>query len=326
MKTHFYNSIKSEQYKPLCNKVGVCLLMLVLLTAINSTAFSQKKSSNVFIDSTGWELGQTPIDSNILELPNKIFIFKEYTNGTVIDRIDLKTGEKKTILNVNDETKKTEKDSLKFRGHWAGIEFGINDFLSSDGTMQRPEGYEYLDLRTGNSWNFTFNFAQSTTPIIKDRLAIVGGLGIETSYYRFKDGNNIKRNPTTDIIELRDLNEEYDLRKSKLRTTYLTTPILLEAQFGKGSSKDRFYISGGVIGGLKLTNVIKAVYQLEGKKQKVIERGTDLNINRWRLGLTARIGYKDYFDFYANYYITSFFEKGLNPELHPFALGVRVNF
>ena len=103
-------------------------------------------------------------------------------------------------------------------------------------------------------------------------------------------------------------------------------PVILEAQFGKGNSKERLYISGGVVGGLKISSATKVVHEVNGKKQKLKERGGDLNINRWRLGLTARVGYKDIFNFYANYYLTELFEDGMEPELYPITIGIRMNF
>ena len=107
---------------------------------------------------------------------------------------------------------------------------------------------------------------------------------------------------------------------------YLTAPLLLEAQFGKNKSKDRFYISGGVLGGLRIGSTTKIVHGVDGKRQKLVERSKDLNINRWRWGLTARMGYKDTFDCYASYYMTPLFETDKGPELYPIAIGLRMNF
>ena len=85
-----------------------------------------------------------------------------------------------------------------------------------------------------------------------------------------------------------------------------------------------------VIGGLRISNSIKVVHEIDGNKQKFREKNNDLNINKWRLGLTARFGSRDKNNsssgFYATYYLTPLFEKNTAPELHPWAIGFRVGF
>ena len=148
------------------------------------------------------------------------------------------------------------------------------------------------------------------------------------NFYSFREDNSIQNNEITGVIEVRNLDNEYNVRKSKLRTMYLTGPVLLEKQFGKNRSKDRFYVSGGVIWGLRIATATKIVHGVNGKRQKVVERGLgdDLNVNWWRYGLTARMGYQDKFNFYATYYLTPLFEKGKGPELYPISIGTRINF
>jgi hypothetical protein len=269
-----------------------------------------------------------PIDTTIIETAKKIFIFVEYEESLTIDRISLETGEQKRILDIGCEDCETNKeDTLKFRGHWSGIEYGLNDFVTPGYSFQRPDGYGYLDLNNWRSWKFTLNFAQNTTPIIDNHLALVSGLGTELNIYHFQNDNSIQTNAETGEIEERVLTDEYNVRKSKFNTIYLTAPLLLEAQFGKSeNSKERFYINGGVIGGLRIAQAVKVVHGVDGKRNKLIERGKDLNLHRWRWGLTARMGYKDIMNIYATYYITPLFENDPGHELHPVSMGFRINF
>ncbi len=333
MKKYLYivNSFKSNG----CNLIHwrYLILIFVFYTTFTRHSFSQNDTVNVEInaeveimaDSTEVLKIEEPGDTTVVKLKNKILLFIEYDEKLVVDRIDLKTGEKKRVLDIGDKNYEPKKDRNKFRGHWSGIEFGINDLANSSYSIDRPAGYEYLDFRTGRSWNVNINFSQSSLSIINNRVGIVGGLGLEMNNYYFKNNNNIQKNETSEQIEKRNL-DQYEVRRSKFTTTYLITPIIIEAQFGKGKSKERFYISGGVVGGLKISSATKVVHEVNGKKEKLKERGKDLNINRWRIGLTARIGFKDSFNFYANYYFTPLFEKDQGPELHPFAIGIRTNF
>lgn len=268
---------------------------------------------------------EEPGDTTILNLGNKIILFIEYKDRMVIDRIDLTTGEKKRVLDLECKDCEPEKDPYEFRGHWSGVEVGINNFLNNDFSLKRPEGYDYLDLKTGRSWNVNINFAQTSTPIIGNKFGIVGGLGLEMNSYFLKGDNTIQVNDTSGVIEERPLGQ-YNIRRNKLNTTYLTAPLILEVQFGENKSRERFFISAGAVVGLRIASVIKVVHEVDDKKHKFKERRNDLNLNRWRVGLTARTGYKDIFNFYANYYLTPLFETDMGPELYPFAVGVRMNF
>ena len=316
------NNINRMKKKGLKNIKFLILSVVILAFANNSaystcgTMFMKEKSDTLDTEDTA--------DTTIIRLGKKEFTIVEKDDEVTIDRYNTETGETKRILESEDNSPKKNKKS--FKGHWSGLEFGVSDLLNSDFALQRPEGYEYLEFNTSRSWNFNINFAQSTTPIIKDHLALVSGFGLEMNYYRFQGDNSIQINDSTGIIEERILVNNYDVKKSKMNTTYLTVPLILEAQFGKGKSKDKFYVSGGLIGGFKITSAIKVKHDVDGKTQKFKERGGDLNLNPFRVALTARMGYKDYFNFYANYYITPLFQNNMGPELHPFALGIRLDF
>lgn len=343
MKTYIHLSNSRESQKRIFRSTG-CLGIVILMVTLAINVHSQDLAANFKFDcrssakvSTFNEflkkdnttcdssLERVPVDTAVLKLKKKMFIFHEYEDGAIIDRIDLETGERKRILDV-DENCESRKDTNKFRGHWSGIEYGLNNLMTSTNSFARPDGYGYMRLNTFGSWNLNLNFAQSSTAIIGEKFGIVGGLGLEMNFYSFRGDNNIQVSEESGEIEERILADDYNVRKSKFRTMYLTSPLLLEAQFGKNKSKDRFYISGGVLGGLRIGSTTKIVHGVDGKRQKLVERGKDLNINRWRWGLTARMGYKEAFNFYATYYMTPLFEKNKGTELYPLAVGFRMNF
>jgi hypothetical protein len=271
-------------------------------------------------------LGSKPLDTTYIETKNKIFTLIELEEGIIVDRLDLRTGEKKRILDVNGEKSVCTEDSNKFKGHWSGFEYGLTNFINNDYAFSIPAGYEFMDIRTFNSWNLNLNFMQTSIPIVGNRAGLVWGLGSEWNFYRFQESNSIKENELTGNIDEWVLEDDYQVLKSKLRTWYLTMPLLLEVQFGRSISKERFYIAGGPVGGLRLSNVSKIVHDVEGDKQKIKIRGNDLNIRKWRLGLTARVGYADNMNIYATYYLTPFFEDEVEPEIYPVSIGFRINF
>lgn len=222
----------------------------------------------------------------------------------------------------NQEEKNEPASSPKFKGHWAGVELGLNNFMDINNSLSRSGASDFMDLNTGKSINLNLNFLQYSLGLGTSRIGLLTGMGFEFSNYRFDGDNSIQKNSINRNIESKPF--DTNLAKSKLTTTYLTVPLLLEGQlFGKDRS-DRMYISAGLIGGLKIGSHTKVVYQENGRKQKDKVRD-DFNLSSFRYGFTARVGYKA-LNLYANYYASSLFEKNKGPELYPVAAGVTFVF
>jgi hypothetical protein len=225
------------------------------------------------------------------------------------------------VTDSDDNKDKSETKKKKFKGHWTGVEFGINNFVNDKFSMIRTEGEEFMDLNTGHSWNFNWNVKQYSIGFGTNRFGLVTGLGLEFNDYHFDGDNNIQELDGNIVTK-----DDYpsSLSKSKLKTTFLRVPLLLELQLLNAKRSKRIYISGGVIGGLKLGSHSKVIYKVDGNKQKDKIRD-DFNINPLRYGLTARIGYRA-LNLYGNYYLTPFFEKDNDPELYPFSIGLSFAF
>jgi len=226
---------------------------------------------------------------------------------------------------IGEKNKESNNDNDKMRGHWSGFEIGLNDFMTPDFKINPSEDAPYMNLNNIRSWNINLNFAQNTLPIVKKRLALVSGFGVEFNHYHFHGNNNIQKDATTGNTVEWEFDGVLSARRSKFTTMHITAPLLLEMQLGNKSSKENFYFSAGVIGGYKLASAQKVVHFENNNKRKFKERGSDINLNVWRYGLTARIGKDEDFNFYATYYLTPIFEKDKGPELYPFAVGFRIN-
>lgn len=225
------------------------------------------------------------------------------------------------VTDSDDEEETSAKKKKKFKGHWSGVEFGINNFIDDKFSITRTNGEQFMDLNTGRSWNFNWNIKQYSIGFGTDRIGLVTGLGLEFNNYHFDGDNNIQEVGGNIVTK-----DDYpsSLAKSKLKTTFLTVPLLLELQMLGAKRSKRIHVSTGVIGGLKIGSHSKVIYKVDGNRKKDKTRD-DFNINPLRYGLTARIGYRS-LNFYANYYMTPFFEKDGDPELYPVALGLSVSF
>ena len=231
-----------------------------------------------------------------------------------------------TSVEIRDAEKEKDEDkeeikNKKFKGHWSGFEIGLNNFINSDFSMTRQSEDSWMDLNTGRSWNVNLNFHQTSLGLIGNRFGLVTGLGLEFNNYHFDGDNSIEE---VDGVIQEDPLAGLSLIRSKLTSTYLNVPLLLELQIGPEKRSKRVHISGGIIGGLKLGSHTKYVYHDEGKKEKLKNRD-DFNINPLRYGFTLRAGYHQA-ELYATYYPVSYFEKDKGPELYPFNIGLSLGF
>ena len=247
-------------------------------------------------------------------------------------QVDIVENDEGTSVDIKDIDKKGDDDDekafesnksrkRKFNGHWDSFGFGMANFLDEDNSMSRTPETNFMDLNTGRSWNININAFQQDFGLGTNHIGVVTGLGLEINSYFFDNNNSIIKN-SEGVIERYDY--DINLSKSKLVTTYLVLPLLLEVNIGDDSNPhDRFYVSGGIIGGVKLGSKTKVVYKEDGNKEKKKNKD-DFNINPLRYGLTLRAGYKD-FQVYTNYYLTSFFEENKGPELYAFSVGIAFN-
>lgn len=207
-------------------------------------------------------------------------------------------------------------DNSSFRGHWIGIDIGLNLLMTENYTTDIEE--DFLSLRTGKSWHVNLNFPKYSIGIYKDQIGFITGLGIEWCNYRFENENTIKTDNNGILVE-RPL-DTLGISKSKLTTSYLILPLLVEFQFPNRNRSDRMYISAGMIGGLKLGAHTKYTYYDDGDKMKR-KNHEDFNLSPIRYGFTIRMGYKQA-SVHATSYMTPLFEKEEDPEVYPVNIGL----
>ncbi len=214
------------------------------------------------------------------------------------------------------EKNKTSK-SKEFNGHWEGFQLGLNNYVNSNYSMSLENNVTYMDLNTDRSWTYGLNLMQYDFGFGTNKIGMVTGLGFEWSNYNFDKDFSIRKD-SIGVIQPFDLSFLGSIQKNKLSTTYVNVPLLLEIQIPGG--KKSVYISGGLIGGIKLGSHTKVVYRENGDKKKLKDKD-DYNLTSIRYGFTARAGYRG-LNLFATYYMTPLFEKNKGPELYPFYIGL----
>jgi hypothetical protein len=223
-----------------------------------------------------------------------------------------------TVIDREDGTEihwgkdKHKKDgSLRFNGHWEGIEFGFNAFAKPDYSMYNVK--DFMSLNQGKSMEFNLNFYELNIGLSKSYVGLVSGMGLSFNSYRFENPYTLQKGPTMTEPVLLD----YDnLSKTKLAVSYLNVPLLFEFQIPVNQNEGRLFINAGLVGGVKLGSHTKVKHgDIKDKDH------SGFNINSFKYAATARIGYKD-ISLFANYSLTPLFQLGKGPGLTPFTIGI----
>lgn len=296
-------------------------LAIVLLFASAVTGFGQKLEESLKkLESTDTTIAKTETAAPIN--------LTDTTTGK-IDTTKIRLGRRSVVIIDKGNTTSVEipnkedyrdwdityKEKRKFRGHWSGLEFGINGYMNKNQSIIMKDDLAYMDLKQARSWNFNINFLQYNIGFGTDKAGLVTGMGFEFNNYHFSSKTSLK--VVNGITKVDSSYVNFNVTKSKLSTTYFTVPLLFEFQVPAGHH--RVYFSTGVIGGVRLGSHTKVIYRDGGKEKR--KNRDDFNLSTFRYGLTARVGYRG-LRLFANYYPTSLFEKDKGPELYPFSIGL----
>jgi len=211
--------------------------------------------------------------------------------------------------------------SKKFKGHYAGFEFGLNNFLNSNYNMTLSESSKFMELRTDKSWNYSLNFLQYSIPFFSKHVGFVTGMGFEWDNFSLKQNIKLVENNTTGAIES-EPGDNY--KKNTLNMVYFKIPLIFEFQIPTSRKGNPIFCGIGAEGSVKVASKTRKVYEILGDSKKIKEKG-DYQLSPLRYGVTARVGYEA-LQLFANYSLQSLFETNQGPELYPFSVGLRIDF
>lgn len=250
--------------------------------------------------------------------------FKKYADNNDMDQEDYENDDPKRKVycpGINIGEDYNDEHGVKrnrFRGHWSGIEFGLNNYATASRSLVLPDDIDYMTLHSGKSSSFNLNFSQLSLGISR-HIGFVSGLGLNWNNYRFDGNNNIIKG-NNGVIE--ELDPGANLEKSKLTTLFMTLPFMLEVQIP--ANHNNLSLAAGLIGAVKLGSHTKMVFETGDK----VKSNGDFSLNMLRYGATAHVGYGN-FQVYGTYYMTPLFRTGKGPsgnDLYPFEIGIALSF
>ncbi len=231
-------------------------------------------------------------------------------------RISIRGSEVLILTDKDQQKQKRAQRKRHFSGNWGGVEIGVNGFLDKDHNLSLPTAYEFMELDYRRSIAVNLNLIEESFNLYKNRVGLVTGLGFSFNNYQF--AHDINFLPAhNEVVGIEDTIKS--LKKNKLKMTYLTLPVLLEAQPGRSS---RFHISGGMVFGLRIGSHTRQVYEIDGARyrDRVYD---DFNLNPFRADLNVRIGWGSV-NLYASYALLPMFKSSKDPEIYPVSVGLRL--
>ena len=116
-----------------------------------------------------------------------------------------------------------------------------------------------------------------------------------------------------------------DITRAKLTVFSLMAPVMFEIQLPDGKGRKGIYLSGGVIGSVKLNSYTRVDYTYGDIVYEKRRQHNDIGLRVFKYSFMARAGY-DWLGIYATYSPMSLFKKDKGPDLFPYSVGVSINF
>ena len=224
---------------------------------------------------------------------------------------------------INNACKNNEDDDdcgREFNGHWAGVDLMMNSFVSKYGDLNTAPGYDFMETDMGRSIGAQINFMEFNVPFVeKDNFGfgLTTGLGWSMLNYRLK---NDVRLINDSVVLMAYSDTVSNTIRSKLTTSYLVLPLMLEVNTSGNKKENGFHFGIGAFGGVRLGSHSKVVIDDRSDKDKFKSNGS-FHLNPFKYGVMARVGWGP-LNLFANYALSEMFEKNEGPAVYPVEFGL----
>jgi len=179
------------------------------------------------------------------------------------------------------------------------LEFGFNRDISGPPDFS----LEFWGSRTANIY-YTYDFR-----LFKSPFSFSPGIGFSLERYKFKDNYMVAYDGDNELIMLpQDEAPVPGIKKSMLITNYIEAPLEFKYTINPDDPGRSFKIAVGGRVGFLYDSFNKVKYS-ENSEVKKFKDKQDFNLNKFRYGLTGRIGFGP-FSIFGYYNLSPLFEKG----------------
>ena len=196
------------------------------------------------------------------------------------------------------------------------LDLGLAKFTDNGSFTLSPQN-QYLETDTWKTSNVGFEFFQMGYRF-NSNFKIYLGTGIDWTHMRLKkDITILPDQPMLDTVQ-----ESINFKKNRFSSTYLRVPLSFQLRTNDDNKGNKVYFVFGPEIGFLINGKVKQVSNERGK-EKVKD---DFNLNPFRYGAFARLGYDD-FGIYVKYYNNDVFADNQGPKgLKNLNFGVMVGF
>lgn len=217
----------------------------------------------------------------------------------------------------DDSLKKAKVERKMNRRHrfFSSLDLGLNTFVN----LPEPNNSLYDLKPTGSRFVSLNQYIVTRLGGTKSPLHIRTGL--EFAFNNYMLDKNRRITDENDITVFYN-DTELALEKSKLTTSSINLPLVLELNFKDKNGKESFKIGGGGFVGYRLGGHTKIKYQSEGNTYKDKERGS-YNLEDMQYGVNFVIGYK-WINLFAKYNMNDLFKEARGPKMNVVSFGFRI--
>ncbi len=182
------------------------------------------------------------------------------------------------------------------------FELGMDVWLPSE-DYRIAGNIDPMEQRLANSTNVNLYIMRQRFNLINHQLNLEYGLGLNFHKIMFD-------NPVVMVREEGEMRFEYrpddGIRKSRLNSTYLTIPLLLNFESNPDNSGNSFRIAAGVYGNTRLGSNFKQKFN--NRNSDNIKDRDSFSLSPFRWGFAGQIGYGPV-NLFVNYSMTDVFES-----------------
>jgi len=258
------------------------------------------------------------------------------------DSTKITIGNRRLTVNDDGNVKWCKIKLRKFNGHWAGVELGMNFYVTKDFNMKfRPED-EYMDLRMEKSAQFNLNIYEQNIALSKNQeWGMLTGIGVSWNNYRFRRQTSLNSD-SAQLIGY--ISEGIQMRKQKLSIAYLQIPLIFEWQNHTVRKINSFHVGVGVVLGIRMWSWQKLYFDELNKEYTLTQYNPnsgqyedrwvasspnknktknydDYHLQPFKADATLRIGW-GFVNLFATYNLIPMFRADKGPELYQMAAGI----
>jgi len=202
------------------------------------------------------------------------------------------------------------------------LDFGISTYVDKNGNIDMPDDLAFMDQVLWRSMNIGLHlvnikvgFGENLKP---GKIGLSTGLKINWTHYSLEQDYKLERNQPTyqEAINY----EVPELKKNRLRGTYLQIPFLLEFNSNPRSYHKSLNLGIGYVHQFLLGSQYK--YKTREDKIKEKTRG-DFNLRKSMGLVEGRLGV-GHLNFFVQYGLKNLFQENNGPELTPINFGVNI--